>query len=323
MRILITGFSGFVSYHFISYLNSVYQKDTEVLGLDIREPADFFSWHFENIDIKFSACQLTDKEAVADAVKEFKPTHILHLAALSSVGQSWEDPAGCFTNNTTIFLNLAEAVRTHVPGCRMLCIGSSEEYGVINANDLPLNENKLIQPSNPYAVTKMAQEAMGKCYVDKFGMNIIFTRSFNHIGPRQRDSFVIASFAKQVVQAVVDKKTELEMTVGNISVKRDFLDVRDVVRAYYMLLLKGKSGEIYNVCSGNSYTLSSIIDALSSISGIKIATSVNKNLLRPNDILEIRGDNTKISTDTDWMPAYNITQSLSDILDYWKDKLIH
>lgn len=321
MRIIITGFSGFVSYHFLNYLNSVCADKTEVLGLDIREPADFGSWNFENLDITFKTCQLTDKESVYKAVEFFRPTHILHLAAFSSVGQSWKDPAGCFTNNTLIFINIVEAVRTIVPDCKMLCIGSSEEYGNIVESDLPLKETKVIQPANPYSVTKIAQETMGKCYVDGFGLNIVFTRSFNHIGPRQRDTFVIASFVKQVAQAVLNKEEKLSMIVGNLSVKRDFLDVRDVVRAYYLLLIKSKSGEVYNVCSGNSCSLSSIIDNLSSISGMKIITSVNKDLLRPNDIPEICGDNTKIFIDTGWRPEYNIVKSLSDILDYWKTQL--
>lgn len=321
-KYIITGFSGFVSYHFLNYLNSISKGNkTEVLGLDIHEPPNFTSWKFDNLSLRFLSCQLTDKDSVAKAIEDFKPTHILHLAALSSVGQSWKDPAFCFINNTSIFLNLVEAMRLHAPQSHMLCIGSSEEYGAVTSADLPLKEEKIIQPSNPYAVTKMAQEAIGKCYVDRFGMNIVFTRSFNHIGPRQRDTFVVASFAKQVAQAVVECKKELSMTVGNLKIKRDFLDVRDVVRAYYILLTKGNRGEIYNVCSGNSYALSVLIDELSNISNIKITTSVNKDLLRPNDITEICGDNAKIFFDTGWKPEYKISQSLSDILDYWEKLL--
>lgn len=321
-KFLITGFSGFVSYHFLNYLNSISSDSKlDVLGLDIQEPFDFSSWNFDKLNIKFQKCQLTDKDDVSQAIRDFKPTHILHLAAFSSVGQSWKDPSGCFTNNTAIFLNLVEVIREYAPQCRMLCVGSSEEYGTVTEVDLPLKEDKLIQPLNPYAVTKMAQEAMGKCYIDKFGMNIIFTRSFNHIGPRQRDVFVIASFAKQVALASVEGKKELFMTTGNLAVKRDFLDVRDVVHAYYMLLLDGRSGEIYNVCSGNSYSLSTIIQYLSELSDIKITTQINPDLLRPNDVVEIRGDNLKLSTDTGWKKNYSIKQSLSDILEYWKTQL--
>lgn len=322
MRILITGFSGFVSYHFLNYLNSV-SKDfkTDVLGLDICEPLDFSLWRFDNLNTQFLTCQLTDKYSISKAVQNFKPTHILHLAALSSVGQSWKDPAGCFTNNTAIFLNLVESVREFVPKCRLLCIGSSEEYGNISTEALPLKESQFIQPASPYAVAKMAQESMGKCYVNKFGMNIIFTRSFNHIGPRQRDTFVIASFVKQVAQAVIDCKAELPIVVGNMAVKRDFIDVRDVVRAYFLLLETGRCGEIYNVCSGSSYALNSILDNLSAITGIKITTVVNKDLFRPNDTQEICGDNSKINSDTGWKPEISIIQSLTDILEYWKFQL--
>jgi GDP-4-dehydro-6-deoxy-D-mannose reductase len=322
-KILITGFSGFVAYHFLNYLNSIsFNTQIDILGLDLHKPKDYDLWHFENLNIKIIECQLINRDAVIKIVKDFNPTHILHLAALSSVGLSWQDPAGCFENNTTIFLNLAEAVREYIPECRMLCIGSSEEYGTVTLDDLPLKETKCIHPSNPYAITKMVQEEMGKCYVDKFKMNIIFTRSFNHIGPRQRDTFVIASFAKQVALAMIENKSEISITAGNIAVKRDFLDVRDVVKAYYSLLTNGKSGEVYNVCSGNSYSLSSIIENLTSLSGVKIKTVINKDLLRPNDIVEIRGDNTKITTDTGWRVEYTITRSISDVLEYWKSEYL-
>mgnify|MGYP002868413599 FL=1 len=189
------------------------------------------------------------------------------------------------------------------------------------SSDLPLVEDMRINPANPYAVTKMAQESMAQVYSNGFGMNIVSTRSFNHIGPRQRDTFVVASFAKQVAQAFVDGKTTLDMTTGNLNVVRDFLDVRDVVSAYNLLLEKGKSGEIYNVCSGEGIPLAEVINELSIISGIKITTHTDQSLVRPNDIPKIIGSNQKLKNDTLWQRNYTLHQTLNDTFNYWKEQL--
>lgn len=316
-RYLITGFSGFVGYYFISHLNQKVSEKTEVLGLDVVEPFDFEKWNFPNLIIQFKAVNMLDNENLYKIINKFKPTHVLHLAALSSVGKSWQEPAECFLNNTGIFLNIAEVIRKEQLNAKLLCIGSSEEYGFVNQNDIPIRETLYINPASPYAVTKVAQEGMSRCYVDKFGMKIMLTRSFNHIGPRQRDTFVIASFTKQVAQAFVEGKKNLVMSIGNFSVIRDFLDVRDVVAAYYLILQDGKPGEIYNVCSGNGYELKSIIQRLSKISGIEITTETNPAYMRPNDMPIIIGNNNKLKKDTGWEPVYSIEQSLKDIFDYW------
>ena len=194
-RYIITGFSGFVSYFLLDYLGSVSDSQQEILGLDIAPPADFDKWHFAHLHISFQTINLLDKNAVSECIETFKPDFILHLAAISSVKASWTDPASCFTNNTEIFLNLAEALKKQHSTCRILCIGSSEEYGTPRTTgDLPFSEEMSPRPENPYAVTKSSQENLAKCYVSAFSLNILLTRSFNHIGPRQRDSFVVAAF---------------------------------------------------------------------------------------------------------------------------------
>lgn len=321
IKYLITGFSGFVGYHFINYLNSVVEEKNSVLGLDISEPYDYSNWNFKNLDICYKTINILNKEEVSDVIGEYKPDYILHLAALSSVGKSWDDPAGCFSNNTGIFLNIVESVRKQKLKCKILCIGSSEEYGFVDSKYIPISEMLNINPSSPYAVTKVAQEGMSKCYVAKYGMNINLTRSFNHIGPRQKDTFVIASFAKQVAQAYVDGKKDFVMTTGNLEVVRDFLDVRDVVAAYYLILKNGKPGELYNVCSGIGYPLKDIIKSLGEISGINISACVNPDFIRPNDMPIIIGDNSKISKHTGWKPEFNIKRSLTDIFNYWVEQL--
>lgn len=321
-RYLITGFSGFVGYYFVKYLNEAsLDNDIEVLGIDIQPPVDFRNWNFKNLKISFKNINMLDSEALSNAIVDFSPTKILHLAALSSVGKSWIEPALCFKNNTEIFLNIVETLRLNNIDCKLLCIGSSEEYGFVSTKDIPIVEDMRINPSNPYAVTKVAQESLAKCYVDKYNMKIMMTRSFNHIGPRQRDTFVIASFTKQIAEAVVSGKKAFVMKTGNLSVVRDFLDVRDVVKAYYLILQKGNPGELYNVCSGNGYQLRDIINSIGKISGCEVTTEVNPDFIRPNDMPIIIGDNSKISKHTGWKPEFNITQSLTDIFSYWVEQL--
>lgn len=320
-KYLITGYAGFVGYHFINCLNKNAIEKIGILGIDINEPYDFPEWNFENLEITHKTINLLNKKEVFETIAEFKPTHILHLAALSSVGKSWKDPSGCFSNNTGIFLNLCEAVREANLICRILCVGSSEEYGFVAENQLPLTEDLMIQPANPYAVTKMAQESMAHVYSEGLEMNIICTRSFNHIGPRQRDTFVVASFTKQVAQAAAEEKKELNMSTGNLNVIRDFLDVRDVVNAYRLLLENGKKGEVYNICSGEGIPLTKIIETLSEISGIKITTHTDPSLIRPNDIAKIIGSNKKLKFDTAWNREYSLYQTLNDTFNYWKKLL--
>lgn len=320
-KYLITGYAGFVGYHFIAHLNSVAQEKISVLGIDVNTPHDFATWNFRNLAIEHRSINLMDLNEVHSAITEFKPTHIVHLAAFSSVGKSWQEPAGYFSNNTGIFLNLLESVKDAGLECKILNIGSSEEYGFVEESHLPLVETMRINPANPYAVTKMAQESMANVYSNGLGMNIVSTRSFNHIGPRQRNTFVVASFSRQVAQAFVDGKTELDMTTGNLNVVRDFLDVRDVVCAYHLLLEKGKSGEIYNVCSGEGIPLAEVINELSAISGIKITTHTDQTLVRPNDIPKIIGSNQKLKNDTGWERKYTLHQTLSDTFNYWKELL--
>ena len=320
-KYLITGSAGFVGYHFIAYLDSIAEEKIEILGIDINTPDDFNKWDFKNLDIHFFDIDLMNFHDVHTIIMDFQPDYILHLASFSSVGKSWQDPSGYFTNNVGVFLNIVEAVRKNRIKCRILNIGSSEEYGNVNENQIPIIETTKINPDNPYAVTKMSQEGLAHVYSSGFGIDIISTRSFNHIGPRQRDVFVVASFTRQVAQAVIDGKRSLEMTTGNLNVIRDFLDVRDVVSAYYLLLEKGMSGEVYNVCSGEGIPLNNIISELSNISGISITNHVSSDLLRPNDIKVIIGSNEKLRNDTNWERKYSLEKTLVDTLNYWKEQL--
>ena len=247
-------------------------------------------------------------------IKSFKPDYILHLAAFSSVAYSWKYPTESFMNNSNIFLNLIDAIREVDPSCRILSVGSSEEYGNVSRTELPLKESQRVNPVSPYAVARVSQELMSKVYVKAYGMNLIMTRSFNHIGPRQDDRFVIPSFIKRIIDIKKSGRDEGEIETGDITIIRDFVDVRDVVRAYYMLLTEGTPGEIYNICSGNAYKLSDIIESIANEVGVKVRTKVNSEFVRPDDNREIVGSAYKIESELGWKPEIVIKDTLKDMI---------
>lgn len=316
MKILITGFNGFVSTHFLTLLNQL-EPGSEVLGVD-KTPPGFDFTSYNNLRIFYANIDLLDKKLTGEMLENFQPEYILHLASVSSVAQSWQQPMESFVNNTNIFLNLAEQVRTQKLSCRILSIGSSEEFGEVREDQLPLTEEHPLKPVSPYAVARVSQEMLSKVYADGFSMDIVMTRSFNHIGPGQKDAFVIASFAKQLVQLAKNNHGVKKMITGDLSVVRDFVDVRDVVKAYYLLLKKGSKGEIYNICSGKGIVLKDVIAAMSRILNIQIETETNPSLIRPNENKKIIGSYKKIQTELGWQPEISLEKSLEDIIGYWK-----
>ena len=316
-RFLITGFSGFVSRHFLEYLDRKNQAgDVEVLGIDIHQPD--FSIKDNNINCRFEKINLLDIKKLKRTIDTFKPDYVLHLASFSSVAFSWKNPVLSFKNNMDIFLNLVEALKEYNKQCRVLSVGSSEEYGIIaSKGDLPLREEHVLNPVSPYAAARVAQELLSKIYVDGFGLDIVMTRSFNHIGPYQNDKFVISSFAKQL-QSIKHSGTKNGILyTGDVEIIRDFVDVHDVVRAYHKLLLNGRKGEIYNICSGIGTSLKSIIDNMTSMLGMKVDIEIKEEYLRPNDNPIIIGSSEKIKRELNWERNYSLNQSLKDILDYW------
>lgn len=314
-KFLITGFSGFVSRHFLEHLER--QKiSSHVLGVDVSAP-DFSLSDYHYVKCSFEKTNLLDNDQVENIIFQFQPDFILHLASYSSVAFSWKDPIVSFSNNTNIFLNLLEKVRALNLGCRILSVGSSEEYGNVSESDVPLAETHPLSPVSPYAVARVSQEMLSKVYVDGYGLDIVMTRSFNHIGPRQRDIFAVSSFARQLVEIKKRGLSGGELVTGDVSIVRDFLDVRDVVAAYHMLLKKGVKGEIYNICSGSGVTLERIIAIISEILRIRVATRVNEKLIRPSDNRIIIGSNEKLKKATGWSVSYDLKKSLEDIVAYW------
>ena len=317
-KYLITGCSGFVGRHFLDYLEDNEIK-CQVLGLDI----DLMENHrnFQHISLSSERVDLLNQDDIEIIIFNYQPDYILHLASFSSVAFSWKNPTISFKNNVNIFLNLLEVVRKFNLKTRILSIGSSEEYGKVAPSETPLIENSPLRPVSPYAVARVSQEMLSKLYADSFGIDIIMTRSFNHIGPGQRDIFVVPSFIRKILEAKLAGLNQTTLTTGDLEIVRDFSDVRDVVKAYYLLLQNGRKGEVYNICSGNPTKLYEIIDITSKILDIKVTTQTASELIRPNDNPLIVGDNTKLKQHTGWSNTFNLNRSIHDIIDYWKDKL--
>lgn len=315
-KYLITGFSGFVSEHFLEYLNNN-SKKTEVIGLDIEEP-NFEMLKFENINISFIKVNLLDKTDVTAILSKHKPNFILHLASFSSVSYSWANPVESFVNNTNIFLNLIESIRIQKLECRILSVGSSEEYGNVKEDLLPLTEETILNPISPYAVARVSQEMLSKIYVNNYGLDIVLTRSFNHIGVNQKKVFVIPSFIEKIFTQKKLNKNLITINTGNLSIIRDFVDVRDVVRAYDMLFQNGIKGEIYNICSGKGNTLKYIVEIISKFLQVEVNMIEDISLFRPNDNKIIIGSFKKIQNTVGWSPKHTLEDSLYTII---KDKL--
>lgn len=315
-RMLITGFSGFVSRHFLNYLvenNLSY----EVLGVDVNPPKFAMEDYTPTLAMSFEQVNLLDKEAVEDMIATFRPDYILHLASFSSVAYSWQHPADCFMNNTSIFLNVTEALRKHdLCDCRLLSVGSSEEYGDVKKEELPLQEDMPLVPVNPYAVARVSQEMMAKVLADSFGMQIMLTRSFNHMGPFQDERFVIPSFVRRILDIAESGAKSGEIETGDTSIVRDFVDVRDVVRAYYRLLLDGKAGEVYNICGEKGVSLAEVVDQIADIVGISVTTRVNPDFVRPGDNQVVIGSAEKIRQDIGWTAEIPLRQTLMDMIGH-------
>ncbi len=311
-KVLITGISGFAGSFLAENLLShgytvegTYLNDTSTPNLVNKE-----SLNLHKVDLQ-------DKDSTEDLIKRVSPDIIFHLAALASAAESYKNPGGFISNNIEAQVNVLEGVRKAEIKPTILVVSSAEIYGNVTAADLPIDESTSFKPVSPYGVSKVAQDMLGLQYYLSYGLPIITVRPFNHIGPRQAPGFVISSFAKKIIE-IEKGKAVSPMKVGNLSAKRDFTDVRDVVEGYRLLIEKGKVGEAYNIGSGKSYLISDMLSKMISMSKGDIETEVDKELLRPLDVEELICDNTKIKTDTGWQPGINIDQSLSDTLDYWR-----
>ena len=316
MRLLVTGITGFVGSHMAEYALA---HGAEVFG------SSRWRSRTENVDhlrsnIKLIECDLRDLASVRGLLEATEPTHVVHLAAQSFVGASWQTPAETLSNNIISQVNLLEGIRRFTIVPRFLVAGTSEEYGLVYPDELPIRETNPLRPLSPYAVSKVAQDMMGYQYFKSYGLPIIRTRAFNHEGPRRGEVFVTSNFAKQVAEIEAGLR-EPTICVGDLTPRRDFSDVRDIVRGYWQLLEQGEPGEVYNLCSGRSWAIQEVLEFFLDHSRVKkIAVETDPARLRPSDVMILEGDPSKIRQATGWEVEIPFEQTLKDLLAYWRQR---
>lgn len=315
MRVLITGITGFAGSHLAEL--ALGEAGTEVYGTYRTRS------RLENIrhilpSLGLVECDLRDPFAVERVVSEVKPDRVFHLAAQSFVPTSWTAPDETFTSNVLGQLYLFEALRRHQPDARVQIACSSEEYGMVFPNEVPITENNPLRPLSPYGVSKVAQDLLGYQYHASYGLFVVRTRAFNHTGPRRGEVFVTSNFAKQVAEIEAGRRPPV-LTCGNLDARRDFTDVRDMARAYWLALEYGEPGEVYVVASGKSYAIREVLDMLLGMARCAIAVKVDPERLRPSDVPILEGDASRFRARTGWRPAIPFSQTLADLLEYWRE----
>lgn len=318
-KVLITGASGFAGGYLAEHL--LHLGDYEVHGTYLTE--DSRQTSPVNNKINFHQADLTQKDQVEKLIHEIKPDHVYHLAAMASVPQSFKDPVGTFHSNVDAQLNLFESLRKeNLLDTRVLVVSSGEVYGYVTPEDLPVNEHTPLRPANPYSVSKITQDFLGLSYCIAYQMSIIRVRPFNHVGPRQAPVYVVADFAKQIAEIAQrpaqDEKNPAVIRVGNMEAKRDFTDVRDMVRAYVLILEKGIPGEVYNIGSGVSHKIQEIMDTLISLAHVQVRLENDPTKMRPSDVMDVTADSSKLTALTGWKPEIPFATTLKDTLDYWR-----
>jgi GDP-4-dehydro-6-deoxy-D-mannose reductase len=319
LRVLITGITGFAGSHLAEHILADHPK-VDVFGT--------MRWRSrtENIRgiesrIQLLECDVRDQSSVKAIIDKVRPERIFHLAAQSFVPSSWNAPAESLTTNIIGQLNIFEAVRASGidPWIQIAC--SSEEYGLVLEDELPIRETNPLRPLSPYAVSKVGQDYLGYQYYKSFGMKIVRTRGFNHDGPRRGDVFVSSNFAKQLA-AIEKKRKPPVIHVGNLEARRDFTDVRDIVHGYWLALEGGcEPGEAYNLCTGRDYSIQEVLDKLIEMSGIDVEVKEDPERLRPSDVPVLLGDSSKFRKATGWEPRIAYEQTLEDMLEYWRAEI--
>ncbi|HDS09199.1 MAG TPA: SDR family oxidoreductase [Firmicutes bacterium] len=319
MKILITGITGFAGSHLAEYMLKNH-PEVEVCGIIRWRSREENIQHIKE-HLKLFECDLRDPASVRNTLKEVMPDKIFHLAAQSFVPTSWRAPSETITTNIVGQINIFEAMRDlGLLETKIQLACSSEEYGLVHEDEVPITENNPLRPLSPYGVSKIAQDYLGYQYHQSYGIKAIRTRTFNHTGPRRGEVFVVSTFAKQI--ALVEKgRQEPKIFVGNLEAKRDFTDVRDVVRAYWLSTEHCLPGEVYNIASGETHTIQFILDTLLSFSKVNIQVIQDPARMRPSDVLILHGDSTKFRKVTGWKPEIKIEQTLKDTLDYWRENI--
>jgi len=319
MKALITGITGFAGSHLAEYLLAE-QPEVEVFGTRRWRSRMENIQHLEG-KVNLIETDLSDPTSALRTLERVRPDYIFHLAAQSFVPTSWVAPSETMNLNLVGQINIFEAIRTLKldPVVQIAC--SSEEYGLVLPDEVPIKETNPLRPLSPYAVSKVAQDYLGYQYFMSYGLKAIRTRGFNHTGPRRGEVFVTSNFARQVARIEAGLH-EPVIRVGNLDSVRDFTDVRDMVRAYWLAVIKGKPGEVYNIATGEGITIRGMLDKLLAMSKIEVKVEVDPDRLRPSDVEVLLGDSSKFRADTGWSPRIPFDTTLRDLLDYWRERVV-
>ena len=343
IKALITGITGFAGSHLAEYLLA--RGDVEVYGAcrwrsrleNLSELARQGRLNLRGVDAVVSSeaelralvdpgavnllqGDMADPYQMETLIRVVKPHRVFHLAAQSFVPTSWSAPAQTFSVNTVGQIHLFEAIRAADIDPLIHIAGSSEEYGLVHPDEVPIKESNPLRPLSPYAVSKVAQELLAYQYHQSYGLKTVVTRGFNHTGPRHGPVLSCSSFARQIAEIEAELVSPV-LYVGDLTTKRDWVDVRDVVRGYWLALEKGVPGEVYNVGSGTTRTIRSMLDLLLSMSSVNIEVRQEPARLRPSDIPVLWADDSKFRAQTGWEPRIPFEQTMCDLLDYWRDRV--
>lgn len=314
--VLITGLAGFVGSHLVDYL--LQDNTTDIVG--VIHPSHEIR-HLENHPrVRIIREDILKNGKLNKILKEAQPEEVYHLAGLAHVHESWYKRKETIHTNFLGAFNLLEACRKLAAFPKTLLIGSADCYGVVPENEQPITESRLLVPSSPYAVSKIAQETLGLQYAKTEKLPVFLSRSFNHTGPRQKETFVCSAFARQIAAAELTEDGS-DIRVGNLEARRDFSDVRDVVRAYATIVRKGVPGEPYNVCSGSAISIADVLRKIISFSQHHFEVVPDQEKFRPSDLPLLLGSSQKLREHTGWSPSYTIDTTLSDLLNYWRTQL--
>lgn len=316
-RVLITGATGFVGSHLIEHLLS--EDDLEVYGTKRRRSDTDHVQHVED-QVIWAETDITDSHSVRTTVAEVEPDAIFHLAAQSFVPTSWRAPQETFQTNAIGTVNLLEGLRVADVDARVQLAGSSEEYGLVKPDEVPITEDNPLRPQSPYGVSKVSADLFAQQYHSSYGIETVVTRGFNHTGPRRGETFVVSDWSKQIAEIELGRRDPV-IEVGNLEPKRDFSDVRDIVRGYRLAVEACEAGEVYNICSEEAVSIKEILDMLLSSTEEEIDVEQDPAKLRPSDVPLLLGDCSKFREETGWEREIPFEQTLQDTLDYWRERL--
>jgi GDP-4-dehydro-6-deoxy-D-mannose reductase len=316
VRLLVTGAGGFVGGHLVGFLHAEH-PEVEVYGVSLP-PGSVPGRAAPGA--RMIEADLTDPAAARAVVEAVRPDRILHLAGQSSVQLSWLDPGGTLRANVLGIVHLLDAVRAQRLKPPVLVVGSAEEYGPVRPDEMPIREETPLRPASPYAVSKVAQAALALLYGPAGGLRVVLTRTFHHTGPGRGEAFAESSFARQIAEIEAGRRKGV-LEVGNLEAVRDFADVRDVVRAYWMLLEKGEGGRAYNVCTGRGRRIRELLDILLAASVARVEVRTDPERLRPSDVPAQVGDPSRLRAATGWEPRIPLERSLGDLLDDWRARV--